>query len=702
MANSTRLSPNQIDDSFGLTALFSSYVSKPEITDISPSFVVKGSKNVLIDYAQRVISRNGYTLYNQTNTGLGGIKGSFDWSTSTGRQFNLRSYDKFLEFDWLGSYNQLLSSLATPYLEFTTLLDFNEQIDILLFVQGDGNVYRWSGGTSKVRVSTAATLTKQGVLSGTTFAFVAGTTGTIAPTITDSANNFVAAGFAAGDTLFVTGSVANSRQYTIGSVAAGTITLIMSNSLVSEAAGPAVVIHNGEPTWKSSRFFSSISPRSIMYQGISYTYTGGESTDTLTGLTAFPAVTVGDKVWQSVDSYPLSSAITTPFPTFFPDRIATQINQLVLASSKSAMAFGSSATDYTNFSLTSPRAPGDPFQKPLSSGPCNCIIPINSDAQTLNVQSNFLFQSGTDVFDKIDFHMSADNSQELLRIIQYKTAVGSGIISKSALCPVKNATVYISRDPALDYLGNLELPEGRRNVPLSDPIKDDFDSYDFTDCDVIYWKRSLFISLPNEGLVLIYDLMRNLWQPPQTIPVGKFAIINDMLYGHCAVTNETYQLFVGTNDNGVFIPQVARFAYNNGGRRDRLKNLSEYWSDGYITPNGVLNYSLNLGFAGSEGIALMQILGTDANVTSQEGAIPLGEDPLGFGMLGGSSPFPLAGIIGTNSPMLRFWQIDTATLKDYIEHYVEYTMDTMDGQFAIVAHGSNQFDAGTSPIVHKK
>jgi hypothetical protein len=88
------------------------------------------------------------------------------------------------------------------------------------------------------------------------------------------------------------------------------------------------------------------------------------------------------------------------------------------------------------------------------------------------------------------------------------------------------------------------------------------------------------LRFPAEGLVLIYDMMRKLWQPPQTIPVSRFAIIGDeasgtaALYGHSSVMNETYKLFVGTDDNGVAISQVARFAYNNGGTRGRLKNMT--------------------------------------------------------------------------------------------------------------------------------
>lgn len=784
----------QAEDFFGLIENFGSYISKPEVTNVAPNYLVKGSKNVFVDFANRVISRPGYRLYNQANTGSAGIQGSYEWETSTGSEFSIRTYAAMFEFDWNGTYNTLLSNLSSPLVEFAKVLDYTEQQDVLLFVYGTGSIGRWSGGVSKVRdCPTATTLRKQGVITAaTTIAFTAGDGLMVAPTITDSAANFLNAGFATGDTVNVTGSTANSREYTVGSVTAGAITLIMTNVLTAEAAGATITIYNQTgPTWKAARFFSSAVGRAFWHSGVKYLYGGGETTDTLTGvvlaagtnvgtatishatpavvthvahglvvgdalyftttgalpagltvntpyfviaagfgvdafeLSALPAgaainttdngsgthtlfkatptlsVAVGDPVWQAADSFALPSAITTPFPNFFPDLIGVQLNMVFIGSTQSSMVFASENSDYTNFTLTSPRAAGDPVQQPLTSGPATCIVPVDTDSDVLNVINTLIFGSGRDAFDQIDFHMSQDNTEELLRIIRYKTAVGSGLISKGAICPIKNDTVYISREPALDSLSRseLEAPDGSRNTPISDPIKNDFDAYDFTGAHVKYWKRAIFIALPAAGVVLVYDMMRNLWHPPQTMPIARLGIVQDQLIGHSSVTNETYQLFVGTNDNGNFIPFVARFAYNNGGRRDRIKNMSSEWSDGYISPNGLLNLTIGLGFEASAGKKTFPISGSDSSIVTGKQATPLGNAPFGFNPLGGTD---IASPSGNGAGLYRFFQIDTMDLIDYIEHYVEYSMNTLDGQFAIVAHGSDQWDAGTSAVTHKK
>lgn len=75
-------------------------------------------------------------------------------------------------------------------------------------------------------------------ITGTTIAFA----NSNPDTITDSGNGFVTAGFKRGQTITVTGSVSNNNTFTIASVAAGTLTLIASDSLTAESAGASVTI----------------------------------------------------------------------------------------------------------------------------------------------------------------------------------------------------------------------------------------------------------------------------------------------------------------------------------------------------------------------------------------------------------------------------------------------------------------------------
>ena len=81
-------------------------------------------------------------------------------------------------------------------------------------------------------------------INRTDIAFVDGGVGE--DTITTVAGNFVTAGFAAGNSIKITGSASNNGTYTIVSVVALTIN-VATGLLTAEAAGASVTIENGNP-----------------------------------------------------------------------------------------------------------------------------------------------------------------------------------------------------------------------------------------------------------------------------------------------------------------------------------------------------------------------------------------------------------------------------------------------------------------------
>ena len=74
--------------------------------------------------------------------------------------------------------------------------------------------------------------------AGTTFSFV----DSDPDTITRAAGSFVTDGFLAGDLITVSGTASNDGTYTIATVAAATITLIATDTLVAEAAVATAVL----------------------------------------------------------------------------------------------------------------------------------------------------------------------------------------------------------------------------------------------------------------------------------------------------------------------------------------------------------------------------------------------------------------------------------------------------------------------------
>lgn len=141
-------------------------------------------------------------------------------------------------------YNKLNTTLITNTPDFTGLYDYQVSNGTrkLIGCTSNGKIYKmdaldgtWDDITSNGGKMTAATI-----------AFVDSNP----DTITDAGAGFVTAGFKAGDTVIVTGSVSNDGTYTIdaGGVAAGTLTLIATDTLTGELAGATVTLKGGDFT----------------------------------------------------------------------------------------------------------------------------------------------------------------------------------------------------------------------------------------------------------------------------------------------------------------------------------------------------------------------------------------------------------------------------------------------------------------------
>lgn len=146
------------------------YRNKEDISNLPPNTLVVGSQNVLTNAAEQVTIRNGYTLDgsagNQNNYG---IDSSFDFNTIVNGIQNLRKWGSNLELRYLNpitsvvSWINILATLtATNVVNFTEYWDNTLLKNLLLFVNGDQKVYRWTGAVGSYASSTANTIKLSG------------------------------------------------------------------------------------------------------------------------------------------------------------------------------------------------------------------------------------------------------------------------------------------------------------------------------------------------------------------------------------------------------------------------------------------------------------------------------------------------------------------------------------------------------------
>lgn len=198
------------------------YVTSPDPSNTDKRYLIAGSRNCLIDYQKKVKSRPGYYRLGAENKALTENRNAWTWYTSNGGELPQRFYDDELEVylntiddTEINAWTRVKDSWSTTEMLRAALwYDATEKIDLQIMVNGDANLYEWSGGIAVVgSIPDGTHVTKAGtttwaqnrfyttrnktlicVRTGTEYTYSAGETGTNL-TVSDST------GLVAGDIL---------------------------------------------------------------------------------------------------------------------------------------------------------------------------------------------------------------------------------------------------------------------------------------------------------------------------------------------------------------------------------------------------------------------------------------------------------------------------------------------------------------------
>jgi len=670
-------------DPFVITHSFGGYLERDDITNIAPNFLVKGSFNVISTDGRRVGNREGYTLFGSANNALAPIESSYDWTTNKGYQRNVRAFDDSspeLQVLFNGDWETIKTGLNRAELNFAEFWNTNEIRDVLLFVDGTKSIFEWSGGLTTFASATTDTITKQGTdtwaddgfflsgvrevtIEGTTYTYTGGESGL---TLTGVTPDPSVAGHTVGATVYQ-----EVREYTDTPAAAATITrtdiaFVDSNpDTITTAAGDFVA--------------------SGFVDGDIITISGSTSNDGTYTIGA-SGVAVGTLTLVATDALTVegtgATVTITAIRPFTNDLIATLRNQLYVGSFISRNIEVSAVGNFTDFSAPSvPRVVGESAVLTLDA------VPVGFVTQ----EENMYISAGLDQWYLINFQLSSDLTDETLVIQRLKTAPQQAAIEQSAIFKIKNDVVFISNETKFDSLGRIELIDTPQSVPLSDPVRSLFERLDFTNASGVYFQDNIYIAVPAESLVLIYNLIEGYWESPQILPIRRFAIINSELYGHSNAVPETYKLFEGFNDNGNDYQAVAAFSYQNGGVRTDKKVFQEWYTEGYISSNTTLGLQLNYDYTGYTSIQTFDIFGTCTNIIfNLTTDASLGKLSLGKGSLGGK-----LGDVEEDLPP-KFRIINTTTPIDHWEVQPIYFSDGSDQQWEILAFGPQAYISQSS------
>lgn len=441
--------------------------------------------------------------------------------------------------------------------------------------------------------------------------------------------------------------------------------------------------------------FYSASNRVITINGVDYTYTG-ISGKTFTGVTPDPtgSVNAGDIAYQKVLTT-ANSALTGSVPAAFANGlISTLNNQIFLSALNSAAVYLSKINNYKDYSFSSTRLPGEGGTANLDDN-IVAFVP-QEDVMYISAGKNYWYNtsfSQSSSYNGTTAIITESFNVKLLKANPRQGAQSQGLVSK-----IKNYVTMITFEPTLDKLGRIEDILGTPQTDnISDSIKLDFDTYDFTNGHVFYWRWYLLVSVPASGLIRMYNFNTKAWEAPQTIPVTRFYTVDGELYGHSALTSESYQLFTGYSDRATTTtagaPYLAKvnFSYQNFGVRTVLKNQNKFYIEGYISANTVMNCIINYEQDGNLTTQTFTVLGDDEtligaqDINNSLGKYPLGEQP------GGNQ-------INTSLTGLppKFRVIKTFPRFDFYECQFSFSILGVDQNFQLLAFGTNAAPSATT------
>lgn len=474
----------------------------------------------------------------------------------------------------------------------------------------------------------------------------------------------------------------------------GSVTTLLS-------ATATTVTKTGTRTWAQDGF-AQTGTRSIVINGQSATYTGGEATTTLTGVSFdFSAIAVNTVVHQAPVTNSLSAMTAIP-ATFGPTVIGNgRRNQVYVGASNNNNLYISKVNNFQDYTQTTPvRVVGDGALIPLDSPPV-AFVPLESRNDT-NAYDMYISE-GTSTWAVIRMTLSSDLTKETLEHIRVKVSPLQGAKSTKFVSKMKNHIIFLGCDNVANFLGYLSFEYVPETVDFSYPIIDDMNSYDFADGSIYYYKNYIYVAIPKSGIIRIYNMTDQtqeqtssirgvedvdndqpwFWESPVGYPVSGFYTVNGQLYGHSYVSSESYQLFTGGSFNGQKIDTNATFAYDDKGDRTQSKASDEIYVEGYIKQNTTLSVvvsgDLNA-FATSQTVTVVG--NNPAVVAFGSGGHALGKNPLGSQPLGGSQ---------TSTSTLPAWFHAIPTYSEvpcYLEQ-VSFSSNGTDLQWEIIAFGTN-------------
>jgi hypothetical protein len=464
----------------------------------------------------------------------------------------------------------------------------------------------------------------------------------------------------------------------------------------AQIAGGATLTKTGTTTWAQEGFnVNGDKTFTINGSATVYTYTGGETTTTLTGITpALPAIVADDVILQSV-----ITETDTPAADFNVDFIKTIGNQLYCGSYTSRLVYISASDDFTDYVVPSPPVTGSPD-----------LLTLDNNGKGISVrQGSAHISAGLSDWYVVTFQEIAVGTDITRQTVVEKqeTAALSAALAHEFIDTVGDDIIYLSQDQQLRNYGSFRNLNTAKFPSLSQQVHTEFIAEDFTGGAIKAIGDFVYITAPVSGKGYLQQtrealdeagniIAERLWHPPQIWQGTRVALIDGIEYIHSKANPQLYQIW-NTNqyhddsptDDPVPYDVSMCMSYRQHERRQGLLTFEKVYIEGYVLQNSEFYLRVRNDYLDPEpqvvtlsSISVNPALFPDVNVETIGGS-PIGAVPLGGGDVDASY-------------LPKFRVIADVMDRNCFEYQLEIFSNTADSNWEILALGTNAEQAPQS------
>lgn len=603
------------------------FLHKRDVTQMPAGALIIGSQNVRINDADRVGVRRGSEKFGASSTATTPITSMHTMKKRTGDNVMMRAYDDKMEY-----YNSDSDAWENLKSEYTTGLSFGfadhnvntEALDFVYYCNAVDQYTKWTGSFTKIN----------GALSGGESSIPVDTVleDRVYHTDTSSASSTTTLDIATakwGTDLwngFYVRITSGAQSGKISKISATTTTKITFTTIAGLS---------GTPTFEVRKVaYRDNTDRVLRIGGVDVAYGTFTDDSTFSSTSGVPAALDGVGITQGVQEYakaPRGNILLVDNTRMFVANVGG--NEQALYYSKIA--------DATDFTFSSPRIADDGgiIDTPEGGG----------GITGLGIQEEVIYILKEDIIKTLTFTQDANDLPIIKQLIQ---APEVGAEFSKGVFKIDNKLFFTAKDGGIKSIGQVSNINFVQALQLSDPIVNFVDDLDFSSASAIFFKQKAYIACASSSTsvndtVLVYNAPKQAWEAPiKGWNVADWTIYNSELYYGSSLNPETFKAEVKglQADNNAPFKSVARFAYNNYGAPELIKEFQTFFVEGYISQNTKLIMRLLYNYLGVTEIKTFSITGTDSDIIISDSE----DNVLGMAGLG---MWPLAGTLGeTDSP----------------------------------------------------